>query len=385
MFDDFPDEDDLMDVEGGMELPASEGGLPQPRTNPDLFGHETVEKQILDLFEKKQLPHAMIFAGPMGVGKMTMAFRVARFLLSQAGDDDSGLFGMGDPLPAPTTMQMSPDHPVFRKIAASAHPDLRTIERPMDDRKGKQKSNVDVESVRTIAPFLRMKATEGGWRVVILDEADTMNRNAQNAILKILEEPPPKTVLILICNRLGAMLPTIRSRCRTFHFTTLDSASMATLIKRASPATNDSTLALLAALSDGSAGKAIALLEEEGINTLNMLLDFMGDWPNWRWAQIHTMADTLSRPESDKAYLNFTFLALWITQACAKTRAIGPHILPEILKTPAMGRLAAHYSLDEWLEICEKLKEHFITIEHSNLDRRQGVIGTFSILGGQAA
>lgn len=384
MFDDFLDDEELIDADE--EYVSSEGpSLPPPRENPDLFAHENIEKQILDLFNKRQLPHAMIFAGPMGVGKMTMAFRVARFLLSQKDEEDGGLFGMEEPLPAPTTMQMSPDHPVFSKVAASAHPDLRTIERAMDERKGKQKSSVDVDSIRTIAPFLRMKATEGGWRVVIVDEADTMNRNAQNAILKILEEPPPKTVLIVICNRLGAMLPTIRSRCRTFHFPILDSASLTTLIKRAAPATNDSSLSLLATLSDGSAGKAIALLEEEGVNTLNTLLDFMGDWPQWRWVQIHTMADTLSRPDSDKAYLNFTFLAQWIAQGCAKARAIGPHVLPQILKLPAIERLIAHYSLDEWLEICEKLKEHFITIEHSNLDRRQGVIGTFSILGGQKA
>lgn len=382
MFDDFVDDEYQEEEEGTSATPES--SLPPPRENPDLFGHEGVEKQILSLFESNTLPHAMIFAGPMGVGKTTAAFRLARFLLNQKGEEEEGgLFGFDEP-PAPKeTLYILPDNATFSRVASGGHPDLRYIERPIDARKGTLKGVVDVESVRTIAPFLRMKSSEGGWRVVIVDEADMMNRNAQNAILKILEEPPPKALLILICNRLGAMLPTIRSRCRTFHFAPLDSATMATIIKRASPATAMGEITLLSAMSDGSAGRALALLEEGGVNTLNTVLQFLSDWPNWRWSAIHPMADNLSRADSEKAYLNFAFLMEWAAQGFLKGRAIGPHGLPETLKTPGLAPIFTHYSLEQWSEICEKLKEHFITIENSNLDRRQGVIGAFTIFGGQ--
>ncbi len=383
MFDDFVEDDEYQGGDGAIAQ-TLESSLRPPRENPDLFGHEQVEKQILDLFEKKTLPHAMVFSGPMGIGKTTMAFRLARFLLSQkAEEEEGGLFGFDEP-PAPKdTMYIMPDNATFSRVASGGHPDLRYVERPLDEKKGTRKGVVDVESVRAIAPFLRMKSAEGGWRVVIVDEADMMNRNAQNAILKILEEPPPKALLILICNRLGAMLPTIRSRCRTFHFAPLDSATMATLLKRASPSTAMSEITLLSTLSDGSAGRALSLLEEGGVSTLNTILQLLSDWPEWRWSAIHPMADHLSRSDAEKAYLGFAFLVQWAAQGFLKGRAIGPHALPEILKTNGLEKLYTHYSLEQWNEICEKLREHFITIENSNLDRRQGVMGAFTTLGGQ--
>jgi len=388
VFDDFLDDEteELLDEwdSGSAGANAVRTLLP-PRESPDLFGHEGVEKQTLSMFESGQMPHSLIFAGPMGVGKMTMAFRVARYFLSRTGGEDDitgGLFGSDDhdaaPLPKPNqTMQIPPDSPVFRRVASGGHPDLRTIERPIDEKRGRVKSVVDVEAVRTIAPFLRMKSSEGGWRVVIVDEADMMNRNAQNAILKILEEPPPKALLILICNRLGAMLPTIRSRCRVLHFGMLDTPSMAAIIRRADPSISDAKIALLSQIAGGSAGRALALLEDGGLDMLNIVTDLLSAWPQWPWPSLHQLADSLARAEEEKNYGHFTALMLWIVESITKAKAAGTQYMPEILKTPPIERMAAHYSLEDWLDICEKLKEHFITIENSNLDKRQGVLGTF--------
>lgn len=381
MFDDFEDEEYFEEEGNDNAAPAS--SLAPPRENGEVLGHDAIEQSLLSLYNNGKLPHALIFAGPMGVGKTTMAFRVARFLLKHGSEDSSqgGLFG--DAPEQPTNMHVSPDDPVAHKVASGGHPDLRTIERPMDERKGTRKNAVDVETARSIAPFLRMSASDGGWRVVIVDEADTMNYFAQNAILKILEEPPPKALLILICNRLGTMLPTIRSRCRTFNFAPLDKPTITSLLKRAVPSATSGEIALLTELSDGSMGRAMALQEEGGVNTLNSILDFMGGWPNWDWPKIHPWADNLSR--DDKGYKSFAALLEWTASEILRAKAAPNRPLPEILRIEAVERLQNHYSLEQMIDICEKLKTHFITIDNSNLDKRQGVLGAFAILGGQTS
>ncbi len=379
MFDDIFEEDEYHD-DAGEGIPAApSAGLRPPRESSFVLGMDGIEKTLLSLYNQGTLPHALIFSGPAGVGKATMAFRLARFMLKHgagADDNQAGLFSDAPPLP--TSMDVAEDDPVFRKVVSSGHPDLRTIER------AEGKSGVDVDSVREIAPFLRKTTAEGGWRVVIVDEADTMTRQAQNAILKILEEPPPKALLILICNRLGAMIPTIRSRCRTFHFAPLPANDLNTLISRAAPGTPESERKLVAALSDGSAGAALGLLEDGGLSSLRTIITFLEDFPDWNWATIHPMADNLSRKDAEPVYQAHVKAIEWAVRNILRLRATGDGAkLPDILSGDRLKPLIHHYSLEQWIDICEKLKEHFTAIDHSNLDRRQGILGAFAILGGQ--
>ena len=380
MFDDFEDMEEIDDASDASDISVS-AGLPPPRDNPELFGHEEIESALLKLYNGGTLPHAMIFAGPMGVGKSTAAFRLARFIFKHGagGDDDQGgLFG--DAPPPPTSLSVPSDDPVARKVASGGHPDLRFIERPVE--RGVKKTVVDVETVREIAPFLRKTTADGGWRVVIVDEADRMNRNAQNAILKILEEPPPKALLILVCNRLGAMLPTIRSRCRTFHFGPLDGGQVRKLFERAVPDLSPDDRDILAALSDGSIGRALSLEQDGGANIFRTTLAFIEDWPDWPWTKIHPWADNVARGDADREYAAFTISFDWICRAFLYAKATGKP-LPKLLRAARAPDLLGHYSLEQWIDICDKLKSHFIAIEASNLDRKQGVIGAYAILGGQ--
>ncbi|PZQ43243.1 MAG: DNA polymerase III subunit delta' [Micavibrio aeruginosavorus] len=382
MFDDFFEEEEFEDAGDSDSATVAAPSLPPANANPDLLAHTEHEKILLKLFNEKKLPHALIFAGPSGIGKTTAAFRLARFLLKHGKDDNQdSLFG--DVAPAPTSMDVPQSDPVFSLVASGGHPDLRFFERPMNSTGTAKKTVLDVDTVRKIAPFLRMSSSEGGWRVVIVDEADMMNRQAQNAILKILEEPPPRAMLILICNRLGAMIPTIRSRCRTFHFAPLDAATLENLLKRAAPDITTGEMKLLTALSDGSMGKALTLHEEKGGNTLATLLEFLSGFPDWDWAKLHPYADNLSRTEG--AYESFTHIMEWVVQNLTRAKAIGHAALPEILAGNELQALENQYSLGQWIEICEKLGAHFTAINNSNLDKRQGVIGAFGILGGQGA
>ena len=185
-------------------------GLSPARENLLCFGFGDLEQSLLKAFNADRFPHAIILAGPTGIGKATFAYRVARFLLAQ--EPGGGLFG-GDVAPA-VTMEISAENPVVRRISSGGHADILTVGRVYDEKKKKLSNDIPVDEVRKITPFLRKTSSEGGWRVVIVDDAHHLNRSSQNALLKILEEPPKKTVLILVADQPGRFLPTIRSRCQ---------------------------------------------------------------------------------------------------------------------------------------------------------------------------
>ena len=136
-------------------------------------GHEDCQRKLIDLINSGAMPHALILAGPQGIGKSTFAFRAARFLFKNGttDSDQDSLFG-GDAPTEVTSLTVAPDDPIFTKVASGGHPDLLVIERPMDIRKNTQKAHVDVDTARKVAPFLRMTSADGGWRVVIIDDAE---------------------------------------------------------------------------------------------------------------------------------------------------------------------------------------------------------------------
>src|SRR5215831_1043245 len=172
-----------------------------PRENPDLLGHQYTEGELRRLAEGGRLPHALLLTGPRGIGKATLAFRLARFLLAQPGDR------------ADTGLAVDPASNAFRRVASGGHADLLTVERAYDPRRRRRRSDIIIDDVREIAGFFRLTAAEEGWRIVIVDGAEEMNRNAANALLKILEEPPQRALLLMVSHSPGQLLPTIRSRC----------------------------------------------------------------------------------------------------------------------------------------------------------------------------
>src|SRR5262249_28907087 len=150
---------------------------------------------------------------------------------------------------------------------------------------------VVIDEVRRVAPFLRLTASQGGWRVVIVDDADTMNRNSQNALLKILEELPPKTLLILIAHRAGTLTPTIRSRCR---LVTLQSPYIATfgkLLRMGQPDLSDTAVNVLYGIACGSTGQGLRLAKEGGLEAVARVMTLLEGWPRWDWKEIHVLAD----------------------------------------------------------------------------------------------
>lgn len=237
-----------------------------PRENPHLTGHQVAEGAILAALASGRLPHAWLLLGPRGVGKATLAFRFARYLLANpdaAADEGPGLFGDAAPAdPSAASLYLDPDHPVFRRTVSGGHTDLLVLD---ESSATGRTSQIPVEAVRGLSPFLHQTAGEGGRRIVVIDALDEINTAGANALLKLLEEPPAGAVLILVAHSLARVLPTIRSRCRLLRMPPLSPADVQAVLEQQAPDAAPDDLAQAAALSEGSPGRALALLEDDGL------------------------------------------------------------------------------------------------------------------------
>ncbi len=249
-------------------------GAPHPRDTGHLYGQDAAVTDFLDAWNAGRMHSGWLITGPRGVGKATLAWKIATFLLADR-PAEGGLFG--DPPPV-TSLTIDAENPDARLIQSGAHPRLYVVRRPTDDKTGVLKSEITVDAVRGMRDFFHMSATDGGRRVVIVDAADELNRSAANAILKELEEPPARTSLLLIAHQPSRLLPTIRSRCRVLRCAPLSAADLGAALTQAGLET-EATEAL-ATLSDGSAGDAVRLLTQDGLQLYAQLIGLMTTLPH---------------------------------------------------------------------------------------------------------
>lgn len=234
----------------------------------DVFAYEqgaAVEGAFLEALERGRLHHAWLLCGPEGIGKATFAYRAARRLLGAAPDASLGPLGS------------APGHPVSRQIAARAHPDLMVLERVGED--GKPRKVIPVDEARRLPEFFAKAPASAPYRVAIIDAVDDMNASAANALLKTLEEPPPRGVLFLVSHAPGGLLPTIRSRCRRLRFASWDEADVAAFVERRTEANPEQALKL-ARMAEGAPGRALRLaisgalaMDEAALGLLRVLPD----------------------------------------------------------------------------------------------------------------
>ena len=216
-------------------MPGEAAPATPPRASPLLLGHEEAERRVEQWIAQDRLPQALLICGPWGIGKATLAFRIARRLLRRAPRGRPPL------TLAPRQLSSSVEDPpemealdeTVRWIASGTHPDLLTVERGFDEKRGRALSEIVIGDVRRIGAFLTSSPAMGGWRVVVVDAADDMNRNAANALLKILEEPTPKSLLIVVAHQPGLVIATVRSRCRKLILRPLSNRGGCGLLARA--------------------------------------------------------------------------------------------------------------------------------------------------------
>jgi DNA polymerase-3 subunit delta' len=378
--DDTPEDDSFDESQNqGVAVTASEG-LVHPRMMNFCLGHEQAEKKLLAMHARGQVPHGLMFCGPKGIGKSTMAYRFARFLLkNKPSDPGQGGFFETETAVA-ETLDVSPGDPVARRVASGGHSDLLSAERGYDAAKNRTREILDVAEIRKVPGFLRMTAAEGGWRVVIIDDADTMNRNAQNALLKILEEPPANALLILIAHRPGALIPTIRSRVQSMTFQPLAEDIMEDLLQRSGLEASPAELQALIQLSDGRIGKALQLSQESGLETFGKMLSAFETYPAWDWTGLHRLADDLGGIGRDNDFKSFQEILRWVFARLATAKARGQGIPATALSRTAFESILKNSSLEQLLKICENLEGHFNKVNAANLDKRQAVLGAFSLI-----
>ena len=359
-------------------------GPPAPRYNADLEGQQAAEEILAEGFASGKLAHAWMLTGPKGIGKATLAYRFARHVLASGiggNNVDTGpsLFGADD-LPNDSEVSplyLTPDTPIFQRVAAGGHADLMSVERGLNST-GKLRSDIVVGDVRGINRFLNLTAGEGGWRVVIVDSADEMNINAANALLKVLEEPPSRALLVLVCHNPGRMLPTIRSRCRKLRLADLDESIVTELLGRYLPDLDKETRSELAALSEGSIGRALELAQADGAELQRQIMTFMAQMPSLNIPDLQDFGATMSKAD---AIPRFETMADLLRRCLARLvrHASGADILgPVNAEEQALyARLAAAGGLDRWLQVWDKSDDLLRRTNRINLDRKQVILNIF--------
>jgi len=229
--------------------------------------------------------HAWLITGPKGIGKATLAWRVARFLLATPMDQADALFAA----PPPETLDIAPDHPVAHRIHALSEPGLFLLRRAWDREKKRLKTVITVDEVRRMKDFFGLSAGGNGRRVVIVDAAEEMNQNAANALLKMLEEPPKNAVLLLVSHQPSRLLPTIRSRCRTLPLGAVSHDAMTGALQQAGIEADDG--AALAELAAGSVGEAVAMIQQEGLTLYAEIMALFATLPHMDRARVVRLAD----------------------------------------------------------------------------------------------
>lgn len=378
LFDNIDDEDHKIfldeEDENLFDLPpqssAPPADMPTPRATEILIGHTSIEQQLLYMLDHHRFPHGFIFSGLEGVGKSVMAYRLARYLFSKdhKSEDSSGLFGEtlarpSSPTPS-SSLYTSPTDPVFARVASGGNPDLLLIERPFDEKTGRIRGSLPVEEIRKIAPFMRKTASvESGWRIVIVDDADTMTRSSQNSLLKILEEPPEKALLILIAHRAGALLPTIYSRCVHIPFAPLPDDDIRRSLLGRCP---DHQIPLIISMAEGSLGAALEYADGQHADLIGQAIGLLQDGQGLRWNDIQIFADFFGNKGNDDSQRIFKETMLWVASGIVRNKINGF----DRLKSAPLGRK---------LKIHDDLRIHFDKCQSGNLDKRFLIMGAYMV------
>ena len=330
------------------------GEVPHPRLSSMLFGHAVAEAALLSAYRSGRVPHAFLLAGPPGIGKATLAYRMARFVLAH-------------PDPAArevreaTSLSVDPEDPVARRIAAQAQPDLLVIERTLND-KGVLHKQIAVEDIRKTVSFFGSTAGEGGWRIAIVDAVDELNRSGANALLKILEEPPERALLLLVSHSAARVPATLRSRCRIVTLRPLPAGDVAAAAAAAMQSSaDDPDIAAAAAAADGSVSRALALLDEGALDLCRQAIALLDRLPSTDAKALHALGDALAGTDAAPLAAFLDTINAWLSQRLTR----------EGNALDRMARLA---------EASERINTAARDAETYNLERKPLVFGVFGLL-----
>jgi DNA polymerase-3 subunit delta' len=341
-------------------------GWPAPEEQPHWFGDSAAEQALLEAYRSGRMHHAWLLGGPKGIGKATLAYRFTRFVLANPDPRAHSVAGAVD-LSVPDT------HRAFRQVASRSHPNLLVLERPWDEQNKRFKTVVAVDEIRKTVSFFGTTGGEDNWRIAIVDPADDMNDASANALLKILEEPPRRSIFLLVAHTPGRLLPTIRSRTRRLDMAPLSQRSIVAALGAHGEEVSESDLTLSASLANGSLRRAIALVEEDGVATYRDLVGLLARLPDIDVAAAHAFADSVSGRGADDDWRAFQeILAGWLD------RRVRGESEPEA--TAPMSPAVPRVPLERWAEVWEDLRRLADQSDEYNLDRKRTVLSVLMSL-----
>ena len=340
------------------DLPQADkiDGLPHPNETVRLYGHDGARAEVLEAVNANRLHHAWMLTGPKGIGKATLAYHIARFLLAQKLPGDS-LFGTPPPS---TSLEVDQDHPIASRIRAGSEPGLCVLRRPVDEKTGKLKTVITVDTVRELRKFFNLSAAGNGRRIVIVDCIDDMNSNAANALLKVLEEPPTDAVLLLVTHQPNRILPTIRSRCRRLACSPLSPKNLqkATEIALPDHAFDNGIITL----AEGSVGQAAELALTDGLKNYAMIIDMCRTLPRFDRTKLLKLANSTGRGTDGKFDQILNLMDIFISRLARS--AVSPDSVHEgaVGESEVFGRLcpdqnAARLWANTQLELSQRARQ----------------------------
>jgi len=294
--------------------------IQSPNQTIKVFGHQIFETEFARLWNSRLLPHAFLIAGERGIGKATLAYKVARFVLNDRNDTLSSTTLFNNKIDALDIVNLDsdPETPESKKVINKSHPNLLIVERSTSDQTKRTRQNIVLEDVKRLDSFLHMTPNEGGWRVIIIDAVDDMNINAANYILKLLEEPPQKVLFLIIAHNLGRVLPTIKSRCRKVLLNPLETEEMKIILNKFDFDKDEDFMDEACYLSEGSVSRALQILNGVGSDTITEISHLLGvnalidrnilEKTTDKWLRIGRKQD------NDPVYSILDFFIFWISK-----------------------------------------------------------------------
>ncbi|MFE3837786.1 DNA polymerase III subunit delta' [Pseudogemmobacter sonorensis] len=350
------------------ELPEPDRtpGAPHPRETPILFGQDDAEAGFLSAWAQGRLHHAWMLTGGRGVGKATLAWKIARFLLSRPAEE-GGLF---DAPPPPDSLDTDPETPLARRMRALAEPRLFLLRRSANQTGSALSQVITVDDTRRLKDFLHHSAADGGWRVVIIDALDEMNVSSANALLKLLEEPPPRALFLLVSHQPARLLPTIRSRCRELRLAALDAEALSDALVQAGGEIDPADRTALAELAAGSVGEAFRLTNLSGLAIYRDLVGLFQSLPRLDRPQALALAEkAAARGAEERFDLTLTLIDLFLTRLsrAAATRLTPPEAAPD--EAALFARLApSGEAARPWADLAQSLTQRARRGRAVNLD-----------------
>ena len=352
--------------------------IQSPNQTINVFGHQIFETEFARLWNSRLLPHAFLIAGERGIGKATLAYKVARFVLNDPNDTLSSTSLFDNKIDALDIVDLDsdPETSESKKVINKSHPNLLIVERSTSDQTKRTRQNIVLEDVKRLDSFLHMTPNEGGWRVIIIDAVDDMNINAANYILKLLEEPPQKVLFLIIAHNLGRVLPTIKSRCRKVLLNPLETEEMKIVLNKFDFDKDEDFMDKACYLSEGSVSRALQILNGVGSDTITEISHVLGvdalidrnilEKTTDKWLKIGRKQD------NDPVYSILDFFIFWISKY---VRDIAKQKSP--INQNNRGDIACIRSLINRLgmeELCDRLIKAQDILDNGtnlNLDRKQ--------------